>query len=63
MKLKGDTDCVPDGASGPYVIRPVPIEEALAHCEYRGVIRRCLVEDVGNLNIFCIGDNDEQTRA
>jgi hypothetical protein len=59
MRLKGDTDCVPDGASGPYVIRPVPIEEALAHCEYRGVIRRCLVGEVGSPNIFRIGDDDE----
>ena len=31
--LKGDTDRAPDGASGPYVMRPVPIEEARGECE------------------------------
>jgi hypothetical protein len=54
MRLKGDTGCVPDGASGPYVIRPVPIEEALANCEYRFVIRRCLVGEVGSPDIFVL---------
>jgi hypothetical protein len=43
---------VSGGATGPYVIRPASIEEALANCEYRFVIRRCLVGEVGSPDIF-----------